>query len=274
MKDHISLQVLVISDATGRTAESVITAVLLQFPNIRPLVRRFANVRTREEIVEILHLAEEVSGIVIYSLVSSDLRGFIHREASKRGLIQFDVLGPILAKVRKLFNLIPISTPGLLEHVHEESLRVAEAIDFTVRHDDGLGMDTIHKADLLILGVSRVSKTPTSIFLACNHLLKVANYPIIRDQILPEEISRAGIPKVGLTIAPEILVEIRRQRIKYLPDYTDPKLIYGELAHAESVFRRSGVAQVIDVSYLSVEECARKIMEAVSNKVKGADPGE
>jgi hypothetical protein len=177
-------------------------------------------------------------------------------------LIVFDLLGPMIEKVRRLFKLIPTSTPGLLEHVHEESIKVAEAIEFTMNHDDGLGGETIDKADLIILGVSRTSKTPTSIYLACNHLLKVANFPIIMDRELPKELHRLEIPKVGFTISPERLVAIRVARIKEIPEYTDLLQIHREVMFAEEMFRKMRRIRVIDVTHMSIEESAARIMEA------------
>lgn len=262
MNEKIALHVFVISDATGRTAESVIKAVLVQFPDIEPQMRRLPNVRTKNEITEILDRAEGVHGTVIYSLVSGELRDFIKREGKRRKLILFDLLGPLLGQMRRLFNLIPVSTPGLLAHVQEESLRIAQAIEFTLRHDDGLGVDTLDEADLIILGVSRSSKTPTSIYLACNHLRKVANIPIVPDGELPQQIYRTRVPKVGFTIDPERLAEIRKVRIKNLPGYTDLRHILMEVERSREIFRRLPGIQILDVTYLSIEEIAGRIMES------------
>lgn len=256
------MHVFVVSDATGRTAESVVWAVLVQFPDVEPHVTRSQNVRTRKQVLEILTQAEAVSGIVIYSLVSESLRRFIQKEGRRRDLILFDLLGPLLSKVHRLFNLIPVSTPGLITHVHEESFRVAEAIDFALKHDDGLGMDTVHEADLILLGVSRTSKTPTSIYLACNHLIKVANIPILLGRDIPDGIYQINIPKVGFIIAPERLALMRKRRIKHMPGYTDLREITKEVSHSEGIFRRLHRIQIIDINNLSIEEIASKIMGA------------
>lgn len=264
VEEKIPLRVFVISDATGRTAEAVITAALLQFPRIEPRVTRYPNVRSREQVLPILERASQSAGVVIYSIVSSELRDFIHKEGTKRGLILFDLIGPILERVRKLFNVVPISSPGLLAHVRAESLRAAEAIEFTMRHDDGLGLDTIDQAHLIILGVSRVSKTPTSLFLACNHLLRVANVPIVPGQELPKEVRNSEVPKVGLIADLDHLVEIRRQRAGYSPEYADPKKVLEELEHCRGIFRKIPGLPVINVTRLSIEECAARIMRIVA----------
>ena len=123
--------------------------------------------------------------------------------------------------------------PGLLRTVGEESIRVAEAIDFTLKHDDGQGIDDIGRADLILLGVSRTSKTPTSLYLSCNYSLKVANVPIVPEIPLPKKIFTLKRRKIGFTIAPEWLASIRMKRLKYAGpmDYTDLKRIRNELAH-------------------------------------------
>lgn len=264
MSDAIPLRVYVISDATGRTAEAVITAALLQFPNIEPRITRFPNVRSREQIASILEKARKTRGVVIYSLVAPELREFLKTEGSRQEIILFDLIGPILERVRKLFNVMPTSTPGLLEHVRAESLRAAEAIEFTMRHDDGLGLETIDRAHLIILGVSRVSKTPTSLYLACNQLLRVANVPVLLGQDLPQEVMRSDVPKVGLIIELEQLIEIRRQRARYAQGYTDPIMVLEELEHCRKLFRRIPGMPVIDVTHLSIEECASRIMKLVA----------
>jgi regulator of PEP synthase PpsR (kinase-PPPase family) len=264
MGQRIPLHVFVVSDATGRTAESVVKAVLVQFPDIEPRVSRFQNIRTQERILEILDQAQAVSAIVIYSFVSEALRLFIRKEGKRRDLILFDLLGPLISKVHTLFNLMPVSKPGLITHIHEESLRIADAINFTLNHDDGLGLDTIDEADLIILGVSRTSKTPTSFYVACNHHLKVANVPILPGRDIPEKIYQLSKLKVGFTISPERLGMLRKRRGKYLTDYADIRGVSREVLHSEDIFRRLHQIRVIDINDLSIEEIASKIMEARS----------
>ncbi len=261
MLRRISFPVLIVSDATGRTAEAVIRAVLVQFPEVRPELTIFANVRTKDRLMEVLRRAEASGGILVYSIVIDELRRLIRKEGRRRNLILFDLLGPLMARLRRLFNLVPILTPGLVDPVHRESLRMAEAIDFTLKHDDGLGMESIGQADLVILGVSRTSKTPTSIYLACNHGLKVANVPILADRELPLQIMQSPQPKVGFTIDPERLMILRRARMKELPLYADPRHVYREVDHSERIFRRIRNLSVIDVTDLSIEEISSRIIE-------------
>jgi len=253
--------VYVVSDSTGRTAELVMNAVLAQFPDTIPKIKKFPNVQKKEEVSRILNEVKDEKGIVIYSFVVKELRSLIQREGKKRGLILFDLLGPLIGKLHSTLNLIPVLKPGLLKHPYEEDLRLAEAIHFTLKHDDGLGMETIQDADLIIFGVSRTLKTPSSIYLSCTNGLKVANIPIIPNSDIPKELHHIKIRKAGFTIDPERLCSIRKKRIKKLPAYTDLKSIYKELEYCDHVFRRIYGIQIIDVTNLSIEEIASKIIE-------------
>ena len=151
------VHVFIVSDATGMTAEMVISAVLVQFREIDPVFKKFPYIKTKEQIKEIMKQAEVAQGIIIYSLVSQELRSWIRREKRKAKVFIIDILGPLLERLGKMWNLIPTFKPGLLQRVSEESILLSESIDFTLRHDDGQGVDSLDHADLILLGVSRTS---------------------------------------------------------------------------------------------------------------------
>ncbi len=264
------VHVFIVSDATGITAEMVISAVLVQFKEIEPTFKKFPYITTKEQINTIFAQAEAVQGIVIYSLVSQELRTWIRKGKRKTNVYTIDLLGPLLNQMRKLWNLNPILNPGLLRGIGEESFRLAESIDFTLRHDDGHGVDTLNMADLIILGVSRTSKTPTSLFLSCNNNLRVANVPIIPDMKPPDEVFALKIHKVGFTISPERLAFIRQKRMKYAgsTDYTDLITIRQELEYSHRIFNKIKGLQVIDVTNSSIEEVSNKILEGRPEFVK------
>lgn len=264
--------IFIISDATGTTAEMVIQAVMVQFRALKPVFKRFPYIKTKEQITAILDQAHEVQGIVIYSLVSPDLRAWIRREKRALDIYTIDLLGPILDRIRKQWNLMPLLEPGLLRGIDEESLRVAEAIDFTLKHDDGQGAATLGKADLIILGISRTSKTPTSLYLACNYGMKVANVPLILGIDPPDKIFSLKTPKVGLTIDLERLAFIRKKRLKHRSelDYTDVSHIRSELDYSDGIYRRLDGLQVIDVSHSSIEEIAGRIVEERNERRRAA----
>ncbi len=258
------VHVFIVSDATGLTAEMVISAVLVQFREIDPVFKKFPYIKTKEQIKEILKQAEVAQGIVIYSLVSQELRSWIRREKRKTKVFIIDILGPLLERLGKMWNLIPTFNPGLLKRVSEESILLAESIDFTLRHDDGQGVDTLDQADLILLGVSRTSKTPTSLYLSCNNNLKVANVPIIQDIKLPDKVFTLNkMQKVGLTIAPERLAFIRERRMKYAGanDYLDISHIKKEIEYSHRIFNQIKDIQIIEVTNSSIEEVANKVIE-------------
>lgn len=264
------VHVFIVSDATGMTAEMVISAVLVQFKEIKPVFKRFPYIKTLEQIKTILEKAEAVQGIVIYSLVLQELRTWIRREARKMNIYTIDLLGPFLERIGKLWNLIPTLRPGLLRGFGEESFRLAESIDFTLKHDDGQGVETLEDADLIILGVSRTSKTPTSLYLSCNNNLKVANVPIIMDIKPSNKIFTLKTQKVGLTISPERLAFIRQKRLQYASssDYTDITQIKKELKYSHQIFNQIKGLNVIDVTNSSIEELANKVIEDRTKVVK------
>ncbi len=257
------VHVFILSDSTGMTAERVISAVLVQFKQIKPIFKRFPYIKTKEQIETILARAEKLQAIVIYSLVSQKLRTWIYAEKRKRNVYNIDLLGPLLERVGRLWNMIPAFVPGLLKGLGEESFRLAESIDFTLKHDDGQGIETLRKADLIIIGVSRTSKTPTSLYLSCNNNVKVANVPIILDVQPPKKIFTLKRPKVGFTIAPQKLAFIRQKRLDYAgsTDYTDIASIRRELNYSHEIFGQINDLQVIDVTNSSIEEIARKVIE-------------
>ncbi len=264
------VHIFIVSDSTGTTAEMVINAVLVQFKNLVPLFKKFPYIRTKEQVKAILSQAHEVGGVVIYSIVSQDLRTWIRKEKRTMDIYAIDLLGPILDRIRKQWDLIPQLEPGLLRGIGEESLRLAESIDFTLKHDDGLGLETLHMADLLIIGVSRTSKTPTSLYLSCNHGLKVANVPIVLNATPPEKVFVfPEIQKIGFTISPERLEFIRQKRIKYVEGmdyYLDAAQIREELAYSRRIMNRIKGLEVIDVTYSSIEEVVGRIMEIRQEK--------
>lgn len=257
------VHVFIVSDATGITAEMVISAVMVQFKEIEPVFKRFPYIKTKEQIKAILSQAESAQGIVIYSLISQELRTWVRREKRKIDIYTIDILGPLLERLGKIWNLNPILNPGLFRGIGEESFRLAESIDFTLRHDDGQGVETMDKADLVILGVSRTSKTPTSLYLSCNNNLKVTNLPIILDIKPPDKVFTLKTQTVGFIISPERLAFIRQKRLKYAEsiDYTDITQIKKELEYSHQIFNRIKGLQLIDVTNSSIEELANKIIE-------------
>lgn len=256
------VHVFIVSDGTGITAERVITAALVQFKQIDPTFKRIPYIKTKDHIDHILARAEKLDAIVIYSLVSPELRDWISGQKRKTGLYTIDLLGPLLNRLARLWGMIPLLRPGLLDDSTAESLRLAESIDYTLKHDDGQCIETLGEADIIIIGVSRTSKTPTSLYLSCNHNLKVANVPIVKDVPPPKQLFTISKRKVGFKISPKQVAAIRRKRLLYTgkSDYADIESIREELLYSYKIFRRINDLQVIDVTNSSIEEIAGKII--------------
>ncbi len=256
------VNVFIVSDATGVTAERVITAALVQFKQIEPIYKRFPFMQSVERVDDILAEAQKLNAIIIYSLVTEELRRYFRKESRLKRIYSFDLLGPLLRRMERLWNIIPALRPGLLGGAGEESIRLAESIDYTLKHDDGLGVETLEDADLIMLGISRTSKTPTSLYLSCNNSLKVANIPIIPFVQPPQEVFKLKKRKVGFTITPEKVAIIRKKRLLYAgeSEYTDISSIRQEVLFSHKIFRQIKGLQVIDVTNSSIEEIAEMIL--------------
>ena len=256
--------IFVVSDASGFTAERVIHTILAQFKHqLDPVIRRRAFVREVEQLQKVLEEAGAVRAVVIYSLVCTELLQHLAQQADSMDIMCIDLLGPLIETVSDRYQVTPAMLPGLLQPLNVESFKLAEAIDYTLSHDDGRNLETLGQADVIIMGVSRTSKTPTSLYLACNYCMKVANVPIILGMDLPKKLFTYKRPRlVGLTIRRERLITIRRQRFldTDVPGYMDNHTIARELTYSHELFARFQNILVVDISDNTIEETATRIM--------------
>jgi len=256
--------VYLLSDATGETAEKIVNAVLTQFRDRKVRLRRISNVRDEAAVCHGLDEAARGGGMVVYTIVNRALAQFARDECEARGLPAYDLISPLLAQFAKFFGRTPGQTPGLLHDTDEDYFRRIEAVEFTVKHDDGQEARHLAHADIVLVGVSRTSKTPLSTYLA--HLgWKVANVPLVRGIDPPGELFRIDARRVaGLYINPRRLVELRSARLRNLGQ--DPRMVYAGLAEIEEelraarvLFRRQGWITV-NVSGKAVEETANEVL--------------
>lgn len=259
------LMVYIISDSIGETAELVARAAASQFNGGAVDVRRVPYVNDIDEIPEIVEEASVFNSVIAYTLVLPELREALVREAAKYSLTTVDIMTPMLDALTKVVGKPPKLEPGLVRKMDEEYFRKVEAIEFAVKYDDGKDPRGINRADLIIVGVSRTSKTPLCMYLA-HKRIKVANVPLVPEVAPPEEIFKLTPHKlIGLTIRPNQLNEIRRERLKTLgltshADYASMDRILKELEYAEGIMKRAGCS-VIDVTNKAVEETASKVLE-------------
>lgn len=257
--------IYIISDSIGETAELVARAAASQFNGGGVDIRRVPYVNDADEIPEIVEEAAAFNSIIAYTLVLPELRETLIKEAARHNIITVDIMTPMLDALTKVEGRFPKLEPGLVRKMDEEYFRKVEAIEFAVKYDDGKDPRGILRADIVILGVSRTSKTPLCMYLA-HKRIKAANVPLVPEVAPPEEIFRLPFHRViGLTIRPNQLNEIRRERLKTLgltsnADYASMDRILKELEYAESIMRKTGCS-VIDVTNKAVEETASRVLE-------------
>jgi regulator of PEP synthase PpsR (kinase-PPPase family) len=260
-----NVTVYVVSDSAGDTGELAVRAAAAQFHPRSVYIRRAAFIQTREGIDAILGAAQAESSIAIYTLVIPFLRDYMVEQARKIDLTAIDLLGPLIDKLEQTLGLESRHEPGLNHVLNADYFRKVEAVEFAVRYDDARDVTGILKADIILVGVSRTSKTPLSMVLA-HKTFKVANVPLVPELVPPKELYLASPRKViGLTINPDSLNAIRKERLKALglPDsapYATSDRILKELVHANQVMEKIGCI-VIDVSNKAVEETASLILE-------------
>ena len=262
--DQSARHVFVVSDATGRTAELVVRAALVQFQGADVRVTLRSHVRSAEAVRRVVDEAAEARGLIVHTVVSTALRNAILTEGRSRSVPTIDLLGPLLLRLEDLLRLQPMAKPGLFREMDQEYRRRFEVFEFAVKHDDGQDPRGLGQADVVLVGVSRTSKTPLSVFLA-GRGLRTANVPVVHRLPLPEELFRLDPRKVvGLTIKPDRLLELRRARLQQMQTppkfpYADPRQVWAELEYALRLFGQGGWP-VVDVTDKSIEEVAAEIL--------------
>ncbi|MCM3761491.1 kinase/pyrophosphorylase [Alkalihalobacillus oceani] len=255
--------VYVVSDSVGETAELVVKAAASQFSGAGLEVRRIPYVEDKATIEEVIILAQQARALIAFTLVVPDMKNYLLAKAKEVNVETVDIIGPMLEKIGVITNEEPRYEPGLIYRLDEDYFRKVEAIEFAVKYDDGRDPRGIVRADLVLIGVSRTSKTPLSQYLA-HKRLKVANVPLVPEVEPPQELFSIAPKKcVGLKISPEKLNDIRAERLKALglkaqANYANLDRIKEELKYADEIMERIG-CPVIDVSNKAVEETANLI---------------
>ena len=260
-----------VSDGTGETALSIVRAVKVQFENVDIPIERFNKIRTRERLEEILTQAREVNATVVATFVDPELRVFLISRAMQLGVNVVDVLFPLLDTLTKQLGQKPSAIPGLLRQLDDDYFKRVWAVEFTVRHDDGLAAHDLAEADIVLIGVSRTSKTPLSMYLG-HKGYKVANIPLVPGVDLPPELYAMDQNKViALVIDPTRLAEIRAARMEALGsgtkgDYADESHIFEELEWSRGIFKRNKRWPVLDVTGKALEENAVEIERIILSR--------
>ncbi|RQD66887.1 MAG: kinase/pyrophosphorylase [Tindallia sp. MSAO_Bac2] len=258
-------KILIVSDSIGETAEQVAKAALSQFDLKEFDIRRHSFVSETGQIDDVLEDSNAEDTIIMFTIVIEEIKEYLLREAAARKILTIDLMSSIMETLEERFGMKPIGEAGMIRKLDEEYFRKIEAIEFAVKYDDGKDPRGLKKADIVLIGISRTSKTPLSMYLAHRNI-KVANVPLVPEVKPPKELYDVPSQKIiGLTTDPYKLIEIRKERIKALglkdgANYASIQRIIEELEYADEIMRKLS-CPVIDVSARAVEESASIILE-------------
>lgn len=272
------LVVFIISDSIGETGEQMARASLSQFPDLTCELRRFPYVHSPESVDTILDEAKNCErALVLFTLVDPSLVAHVNAQCAALGIDHIDLLTSVTDRVRQYSSSDPQPIPGRMRRMDETYFQRIAAIEFAVKYDDGKDPRGFLQSDVVLIGVSRTSKTPLSMYLANRNLL-VSNLPLVMNAPIPEELFKVETGRViGLTNSPERLNEIRQTRMKAMglgssSSYTKLERILEELAFADDLFRKIG-CPVVDVSDKAIEETAEIVLSRLArNKLPKKSP--
>ena len=264
--------IYVVSGGLGTGAERIVRATLVQFKGIEVPIHVVPHVKTNDQLEAVVAQAHLNNGIVVHTLVNTDLRNSLINIAHNNNILTIDLQGPLLLQLTKLLGRQPAEEPGLYDRLRAPYFKRIEVMEFAVDHDDGRRLDELHLAEIVLTGVSRVGKTPMSMYLAAQGW-RVANVPLMREVEPPPQLFEIDSRRViGLKIEPGQLVAFRQYRQRRLglsmkSTYSGAEDLYDEVQYAVKIFRRGGFT-AIDVTDRPIEETAEEIIAKVASQVK------
>lgn len=270
MQSSIFLNVHLVSDSTGETLNTILRAVAPLFEGISVLERSYYLVRSKKQLDKVINEIYARPGIVMFTIASQELREVLEESCAKMSIPCMSLLDGTLNFFSHHLGIVPSVKTGLKQSLDENYFRRISAMNYTMNHDDGQLINEYEDADIVLVGVSRTSKTPTSIYLA-NRGFKTANYPLVHAGNIPHQLLELKKPLViGLKVSPDRLIAIRTNRLLSLnaeatSDYVDEDAVREEVIFANRLFERQGW-NVIDVTRRSIEETAAAIMNLVKSK--------
>ncbi|MEN8124885.1 MAG: pyruvate, water dikinase regulatory protein [Bacteroidota bacterium] len=256
--------IFIVSDGTGGTAQQSIKSALVQFKNIETEIHIRANVRTEEQILEVISEAFIYKGIIVHTLVSRELRHLILQQRRLHSISTIDLMGPLLAQLSHYFENAPSEKPGIYHIINKAYFQRIEAIEFALRHDDGQHVEELDNADIVLLGVSRTFKTPLSVYMA-HKGWKVANIPIVLGIPIPKIVYQLPPERIFcLTNYPSRLAKLRQARDKHLGgltgNYSSLPHVQKEIYYALRIYERKPKWTIINVMYKPIEEISSHIL--------------
>lgn len=277
--DTTTYTIYLVSGGIGASGEHLINTVLAQFPGDIVKMTTVGNIRHRQQVDTVLSQAQANGGLVVHTLVDLPLRDYLIEEAQRLNVQTVDLFGPILSWVIERAATPPLGQPGLYRALHREYFDRVAAIDYTLTHDDGKNPEGWAQAEAVLVGVSRVGKTPLSVYLAVLGW-KVANYPLVPQIPIPKQLFKLDPRRViGLTIEPGQLIQYRQQRQQRLgvtttSAYMDPKAVYEEVSEAIKIFRRGGftIVNMTDKTIeLGADEIIRRVFQRLNPEADRSD---
>ena len=267
-------EIYLISDSTGETIDRIFMALKSQFINFECELNQFSFTRTENQITNIINEAKNKNNsIILYTIVNNKIAKFLLEQSKRKKIPCFDVMGDLILNFSKIINQKASREPSAQHVLDEEYYDRIEAIQFTMNHDDGNQTDDIEKSDIILLGVSRTSKTPTSIYLA-NRGYKTSNIPLVNENSIPNKLKSKNLKSciIGLTTEPERLYDIRKNRLNSLKEkenveYIDIDKIKKEVEDSKKVFQKNQWP-TIDITRKSVEETAASVIKIYEIKNK------
>lgn len=256
--------VFIVSDGTGGTAKQALKAALVQFEFTKVQKHLRPDIRNEQQVLELISEAHKIKALIIHTIVSKKIRHLILEQGRLHDLVTIDLMGPLLAQLSQKFEISPTAKPGIFHTINKAYFQRIEAVEFTIRHDDGQRVEELENADIILLGVSRTFKTPISVYMA-HKGWRVANIPIILGISLPDIVYKLPHKRIFcLTTYPTRLATLRAARDKYLGgltgNYSSFSHVQKELNYALRIFKTHPKWTIVNVTQKPIEEISSEIL--------------
>jgi regulator of PEP synthase PpsR (kinase-PPPase family) len=262
--------IYIVSGGKGVAGHVMVQSTLIQFPDNKVPVQVVTDVITEEKLLETIEKVIQTGGIVVHTMVDTDMRAKLIQLCNERNVKEIDMMGELSNYISKLTNKEPVRIPGLFRKLNQEYFDRISSIEFALAHDDGLSPHRINEADVVLTGVSRAGKTPLSVYMAMFGW-KVANIPLVKGMEPPEELFKIDPGRVfGLTLSISTLITQRSKRLARmgnvsLDSYVEPREVREEIDYAESIFRKGGFT-IIDVTNKPIESSSNEIVAFIMQR--------
>ena len=269
-KDSQIGPIYIVSGGKGLAGNNMVHSLLIQYPNNNVPVIIVPDQYEKEQLIELVEKAKQEDGLITHTMVNRELRNFLRKICEENGVKHIDFMGELADYLDEKLQIPSLQTPGLYREIHQQYFDRIEAIEFTLNHDDGMQPQKLHKAEIILTGVSRSGKTPLSVYLAM-YGWKVANIPLVNGIEPPKELFEVDLRRVfGLTINPAQLISHRMKRLRSIENtsntkYVDEKMVILEIRNANFIFEKGGFT-VINISNKPVETSANEILNTLANR--------